>query len=70
MKRLAKEAGVITQMGKPGAHKRGLALDKEWYDAGILGQIEDIYIWTNPSNLAAGRLVRSSGAADSRIPRP
>lgn len=47
MKRLAKEAGVITQMGNQGHTNEGWRLIKEWYDAGILGQIEDIYLWTN-----------------------
>ena len=37
LKRLAKEAGVITQMGNQGHTNEGWRLIKEWYDAGILG---------------------------------
>ena len=47
LKRLAKKAGVITQMGNQGHTNEGWRLVKEWYEAGILGQIEDIYCWTN-----------------------
>ncbi len=47
LKRLAKEAGVITQMGNQGHTNEGWRLIREWYDAGIIGQIKDIYMWTN-----------------------
>ena len=47
LKRLAKEAGVFTQMGNQGHTNEGWRLVKEWYEAGILGEIEDIYVWTN-----------------------
>ena len=47
LKRLAAEAGVITQMGNQGHTNEGWRLVREWYDAGILGEVEDIYIWTN-----------------------
>ncbi len=47
LKRLANEAGVFTQMGNQGHTNDGWRLVKEWYEAGILGEIEDIYVWTN-----------------------
>ena len=47
MKRLANKYGVITQMGNQGHTNEGWRVIKEWYQAGILGDIEDIYIWTN-----------------------
>lgn len=47
LKRLAKEAGVITQMGNQGHTNEGWRLIREWYDAGVIGQIKDIYMWTN-----------------------
>ncbi len=47
LKRLANNAGVITQMGNQGHTNEGWRLIKEWYQAGVLGEIEDIYIWTN-----------------------
>ncbi len=47
LKRLAKEAGVITQMGNQGHTNDGWRQIKEWYNAGVIGQIKDIYMWTN-----------------------
>ncbi len=47
LKRLAKEAGVITQMGNQGHTNEGWRLIREWYEADILGDIEEIHIWTN-----------------------
>lgn len=47
LKRLAAEAGVFTQMGNQGHTHEGWRMIREWYEAGILGEIEDIYMWTN-----------------------
>ncbi len=61
LKRLAKKAGVITQMGNQGHTNEGWRLIKEWYDAGVLGQIEDIYIWTNRPIWPQGGLKMPAG---------
>lgn len=61
LKRLAKEAGVITQMGNQGHTNEGWRLIREWYDAGIIGQIKDIYIWTNRPIWPQGGLKKPSG---------
>ena len=61
LKRLAKEAGVITQMGNQGHTNEGWRLIKEWYDAGILGQIEEIHIWTNRPVWPQGDLKMPAG---------
>ena len=47
LKRLAKEAGVFTQMGNQGHSMEGWRNLREWTEAGILGEIEDIYCWTD-----------------------
>ena len=47
LQRLADEAGVFTQMGNQGHTNDGWRLIREWSDAGLLGEIEDIYCWTN-----------------------
>lgn len=47
MRKLANKAGVITQMGNQGHTMEGWRQIREWYEAGILGQIEDIYSWTD-----------------------
>ena len=66
LKRLAKEAGVITQMGNQGHTNEGWRLIKEWYNAGVIGQIKDIYIWTNRPIWPQGGLKMPTG--DEKIP--
>ena len=61
LKRLAKEAGVFTQMGNQGHTNEGWRLIKEWYEAGILGEVEDIYVWTNRPIWPQGDLKMPAG---------
>lgn len=61
LKRLAKEAGVITQMGNQGHTNEGWRVIREWYDAGLLGEIKDIYMWTNRPIWPQGGLTPPSG---------
>lgn len=51
MARLAKRYGVKTQMGNQGHTQDGWRALKELIDAGVLGQIEDVYSWTDRPNL-------------------
>ncbi|HRE80136.1 MAG TPA: Gfo/Idh/MocA family oxidoreductase, partial [Opitutaceae bacterium] len=45
--RLAAEKKVATQMGNQGHAGEGMRLLKEWYQAGILGEIREIHSWTD-----------------------
>jgi predicted dehydrogenase len=45
--RLARLNGVCTQMGNQGHAGEGIRLVKEWFDAGILGEVREAHIWTN-----------------------
>ena len=47
IQKAAKEAGVLTQMGNQGHTFDGWRTIKEWYDAGILGEIKEVYQWTS-----------------------
>ena len=47
LKELAAQYGVVTQMGNQGHTTGGWRNIRTWYEAGLLGEIEDIYIWTN-----------------------
>ena len=49
IRRMAEEAGVCTQMGNQVHTNDGWRTIREWCDAGIMGQIEDIYAWTDRS---------------------
>lgn len=42
-----KKYEVVTQMGNQGASGDGVRRMKEWYDAGIIGEVEEVYVWTN-----------------------
>ena len=43
----AKKYKVVTQMGNQGASNDGTRQLKEWYDAGLIGDVHTIYCWTN-----------------------
>lgn len=43
----AKKYKVVTQMGDQGASTEGLQTLREWIEAGILGDIEKVYCWTD-----------------------
>jgi predicted dehydrogenase len=43
----AKRYKVVTQMGNQGASADGTRIMKEWYDAGLVGNVHTIYTWTD-----------------------
>jgi predicted dehydrogenase len=43
----AKKYKVITQMGNQGASNDGPRQMKEWYDAGLIGDVHTVYAWTD-----------------------
>jgi predicted dehydrogenase len=45
--RLAKETGVVTQMGNQGHSSNDARLINEWVQAGLIGPVRDVHIWTN-----------------------
>lgn len=38
---------VVTQMGNQGASNNGTRLMSEWYDAGLIGDVTEVYCWTD-----------------------
>jgi predicted dehydrogenase len=44
---LAKKYKVVSQMGNQGSSNDGTRLLKEWYDAGLIGDIQEVNVWTN-----------------------
>ena len=38
---------VVTQMGNQGSSGDGVRQLREWYDAGVIGDVHSVYIWTN-----------------------
>ena len=45
--RLARLNGVCTQMGNQGHAGEGIRLVREWFEAGVLGDVREVNIWTN-----------------------
>ncbi|MEI8088958.1 MAG: Gfo/Idh/MocA family oxidoreductase [Opitutaceae bacterium] len=52
--RLARLNGVCTQMGNQGHAGEGIRLVREWFQAGVLGEVREVQIWTNRSATSAG----------------
>ncbi len=48
---MAKKSRVVTQMGIQGHSLTGLRVLKEWIDAGAVGEISEVYLWTDRLNL-------------------
>ncbi|EDY80741.1 Oxidoreductase family, NAD-binding Rossmann fold protein [Verrucomicrobiia bacterium DG1235] len=67
LRRAASEAGVITQMGNQGHTYAGLRLIQEWYAAGILGEVKDVYHWTNRPFWPQGYLSRPSEKVPAHV---
>lgn len=47
MTRVARENGIVTQMGNQGASSDGSREAKEWIQSGIIGKVEKVDCWTN-----------------------
>lgn len=43
----AKKYKVVTQMGNQGASGDGVRQLREWYNAGVIGDVDTVYVWTN-----------------------
>ena len=47
MTQVARENGIVTQMGNQGASSDGSRQAKEWIDSGVIGTVERVDCWTN-----------------------
>jgi predicted dehydrogenase len=47
LRNLAAEKGLVTQMGNQGHASEGARLIKEWYQAGLIGQVREVITWTD-----------------------
>ncbi len=43
----AEKYKVVTQMGNQGASGEGVRLMQEWYNAGAIGDVHTVYVWTD-----------------------
>jgi len=61
LRRLAKEQGVVTQMGNQGSSEDGLRRAVEVVHAGLIGPVKQIHVWTNRPIWPQG-ILRPEGA--------
>ena len=47
LQKLAAEKKVVTQMGNQGHSFEGARLVKEWYEAGLIGEVREVITWTD-----------------------
>ena len=47
MTRVAKETGLVTQMGNNGHAGEGLRLIREWIQGGVIGPVREIHCWSD-----------------------
>ena len=47
MTQAAKKYKVVTQMGNQGASNDGTRMMKEWYEAGLIGDVHTVHAWTD-----------------------
>lgn len=47
MGKVAAETKVVTQMGNNGHGGEGLRLTKEWIDAGAIGTVKEVHVWSD-----------------------
>lgn len=45
LQKAAKHYGVVSQMGNQGHTTNGIRLIKEWYEAGVLGEVKEVIAW-------------------------
>lgn len=62
IKRIAQKQGVVTQLGNHGRSMPQWMEVKEWYDAGLLGEVKEIHIWTDRPVWRQGPLERPDGS--------
>ena len=51
LQKAAHQYGVVTQMGNQGHASDGIREAKEWYQAGVLGEVREAHVWTDRPKL-------------------
>ena len=63
---MAKKSRVVTQMGIQGHALTGLRVLKEWLDAGAIGDVSEVYLWTDRLNLQRWSGLQTDAPAEPR----
>lgn len=54
MKKAAKHYKIVSQMGNQGHTTNGIRQIREWYEAGVLGQVKEVHAWFGPYGFKPG----------------
>ncbi len=68
LRELAETTGVVTQMGNQGHSSHEARLINEWIQAGVIGNVREVHVWTNRPIWAQG-LLRPAPLPDDFDPR-
>jgi predicted dehydrogenase len=63
---LARQTGVVTQMGNQGHNVEGTMQTVEWIRSGVIGNVTEVHMWTNRPSWKQGYFPRPDGVA---VPR-
>jgi len=55
MTKVAKEKGLVSQMGNMGHGGEGIRLTREWIQAGLIGKVKEVHVWTDRPNRAGSK---------------
>ena len=58
--KLAKETGVVTQMGNQGHNVEGTYQTIEWIQSGLIGDVTEVHMWSNRPMWPQGYLTRGA----------
>ncbi|MGE5611940.1 MAG: Gfo/Idh/MocA family protein [Bacillota bacterium] len=70
MTEFAKKAKLVTQMGNNGHAGEGLRQTKEWIDAGAIGTVREVHVWTDRPGVAGARQWWPQPAKPAPVPAP
>ncbi len=62
LQQLAKETGVVTQMGNQGHNREGTMQTVEWIQSGVIGNVSEVHLWSNRPVWKQGYYDRPAGA--------
>ncbi len=54
LRKAARHYNIVSQMGNQGHTTNGIRLIKEWYEAGVLGQVSEVHAWFGPFDFKPG----------------
>jgi predicted dehydrogenase len=67
MKKAAEYYGIVSQMGNQGHTTHGIRQIKEWYEAGVLGEVREVIAWQGKLDFTNSRYFRIPGTIPPQV---